>query len=98
MVSVSPSLLLVDTAPRSYVWATLSGLAAVAVGCSSAPSDPPRDRERPALVQRTNLMPQGRCHSGMEPSGGLELVAPGLEARLVGRPASECANQILVIP
>jgi hypothetical protein len=38
------------------------------------------------------------CHGATSPSFGLDLVSPGLEARLVGVPSQLCAGRTLVIP
>jgi hypothetical protein len=85
-----------------------SGLLLVA--CSAAPSGEPnlsRDFDTSVCqpqtdsVQKTVFLPNCAtiaCHAGNEPAGSLDLASAGVEARLVGLPATECGAQTLVVP
>lgn len=71
-------------------------------GCSGDSADhggeTPADRESTKQLQTEVFAGACRCHWEPDRFADLELYAPGLEARLVGRPSSECAGQILVVP
>ena len=83
----------------------LGGLAiavGVAVACSSSGGDGADDACKPTTesVQRTIFQKRcasAGCHGGSDPAGSLDLVAPGVEARVVGKAASECGGQTLVV-
>ena len=48
---------------------------------------------------QTNVFgPACRCHWGLDREANLELYAPGLEARLIGRPSTQCDNMTLIVP
>ena len=78
-------------------------MCAIVSGCSDAPaappSDSPPDSEATTWIQTNLLHPQcAQCHWKVDPYAKLDLYSPGLEARVVGRGASECSNAILVVP
>ncbi len=79
-------------------------VASFAAGCSSsepAPSSPAEACDL-ASLQRTVLATKcatSGCHEATTlPAGDLDLASPGLDARLVGRPANGCGAQVLVKP
>jgi len=49
-------------------------------------------------VQTNVFGPACRCHWGLDREANLELYAPGLEARLIGRPSTQCDNMTLIVP
>ena len=84
---------------RSMVAAVLPAMSALFIACSAAPSDPRPDSERTTWVRTELFGPQCRCHMGGPDSfANLDLYTSGLEERLVGRPATECKGQTLVVP
>ena len=91
---------------RGTFAAILAATGAMVIGCGSPPADPPPDAppdpwpdsEFTKSVQKTIFAAPCRCHWGLDASANLELYAPGLEARLIGRPSTMCPNLILVVP
>ena len=65
-------------------------------GCSDEPAAPP-DSEATTWVRTNVFGAQCRCHWGADSEANLDLYSPGLEGRLIGRPASQCKNRILVV-
>lgn len=53
------------------------------------------DVERDILANRCGY---SGCHGANNPSAGLDLVSPGMAARLVNVPARTCENQTRVVP
>jgi hypothetical protein len=87
------------------VWALVS-LLAVAVNCSGQndQSPAPANSSCPTTteaLQAELLAPacgSNGCHGATLPALGLDLVSPGLEARLINVSASGCGEKVLVVP